>query len=157
MDSTQGSVTYEVQQAGSPFRGSFRHYGGEICFADGRATKIEVWLDPASVDSGLPEIDAALRDQAFFDVKNFPRVIYASQSLQARDGNQVAHGTLEMKGKRRDLDVAFRLRRQEAGYRVSGSLKLNRLDYGIGTGEWTNTAWLSGEVKVNFRAMLQSK
>jgi polyisoprenoid-binding protein YceI len=40
---------------------------------------------------------------------------------------------------------------------VSGSLTLNRLDYGIGTGEWSNTNWLGAEVKVDFREALGSK
>jgi polyisoprenoid-binding protein YceI len=40
---------------------------------------------------------------------------------------------------------------------VSGTLTLNRLEYGIGIGEWSNTKWLSGEVNVQFRAMLSAK
>jgi len=157
VDGSRGSVSYEVKQAGSPFRGRFSRFGGEVCFSAGRATRIEVWLDPASVDSGLPEIDAALKDKDFFAVKLYPRIDYNSQSVEARGNGQLAHGMLQMKGKRGNLDVPFSLQRADGGYTVSGAVAFSRLDYDVGTGEWSNTKWLSGEVKVDFRATLSGK
>jgi polyisoprenoid-binding protein YceI len=157
VDPSRGSVSYEVKQAGSPFRGKFHRFGGEVCLSAERAMRLEVWLDPASVDSGLPEIDGALKDKDFFAVNQYPRVAYTSQSVEVRGNAQLAHGLLQMKGKRRNLDVPFSLQRDASGFIVSGALTLNRLDYGIGTGEWSNTSWLSGEIKVDFRATLSGK
>jgi polyisoprenoid-binding protein YceI len=157
VDPSRGNVTYEVKQAGAPFRGTFRRFGGEVCLLAGRAVRIEVWLDPASVDSGLPEIDAALKDREFFAVKQYPQITYTSQSVEMRGNTQVARGTLQAKGKRHNLDVPFTLRRETSGFIVSGALILNRLDYGIGTGEWSNTRWLSGDVMVGFRAELSAR
>jgi polyisoprenoid-binding protein YceI len=157
VDSARGSVSYEVKQAGSPFRGKFHRFGGEICLADGHASRVEVWLDPASVDSGIPEIDAALRDKEFFAVDQYPRVAYTGRSVQARANGQLAHGILQLKGKRGDLDVLFQLQPSAGGLKVSGTLDLNRLAYGIGTGEWANTDWLGGEVRVEFQATLSGK
>jgi polyisoprenoid-binding protein YceI len=154
VDAARGSVTYELKQAGSPFRGSFRRFGGELCLSADRASRVEVWLDPASTDSGLPEIDKALKDKDFFAVGQYPRIVYASQTVEARGNAQLARGILEMKGKRRRLDVPFSLQRQGDGLVASGTMTLNRLDYDIGTGEWSNTSWLGGEVKVEFRAVL---
>ncbi|HYR37367.1 MAG TPA: YceI family protein [Burkholderiales bacterium] len=157
VDAAHGSVRYEVKQAGSAFRGAFRRFGGEICLAADRATRIEVWLDPASADSGLPEIDAALKGEEFFAVERYPRVAYASRSIELRATAQLAHGTLQMKGQRRDLDALFNLRRDSGVPVVSGTLAINRLDYGIGTGEWSNTNWLGGEVKIDFEATLSRR
>ena len=154
VDASRGSVAYEVKQAGSPFRGQFNRFGGEVCLAAERVTRIDVWLDPASVDSGLPEIDAALKEKDFFAVAQYPRVVYASQSVEARGNTHLARGMLQMKGNRRNFDVAFTLRREAGSVVASGTLTLNRLDYGIGTGEWSNTKWLSSEVKVDFRTTL---
>ena len=70
-----GGVSFEVKQAGAPFRGKFRRFGDEVCLLEGRATRIDVWLDPATVEAGLPEIDAALKDTTdFFAVDRYPRV-----------------------------------------------------------------------------------
>ena len=154
VDGAHGVVSFEVKQAGSPFRGRFKQFGGEVCLLANRVTRIEVWLEPASVDAGLPEIDAALRDKDFFAVGQYPRAVYSSQSAEVRGGEQLARGTLQMKGKRRNLDVPFSLRREGDQQVVSGTLTLNRLDFGIGTGEWSNTNWLGAEVRVDFKATL---
>ena len=157
VDGSRGNVSYEVKQAGSPFRGKFHRFGGEVCLSAERVTRMELWLDPASVDSGLPEIDVALKDKDFFAVDLYPRAAYTSQSVEARGNLQLAHGMLQMKGNRRNLDVPFSLQRDGSSFIVSGTLTFNRLDYGIGTGEWSNTSWLSGEVKVDFRVRLSGK
>jgi polyisoprenoid-binding protein YceI len=152
-----GGVSFEVKQAGAPFRGKFRRFGGEVCLLQGRATRIDVWLDPATVEAGLPEIDAALKDRDFSAVDQYPRVIYTSHSVETRGSTQLAHGVLEIKGKRHDLDLSFSLQREGDNPIVSGTLTLNRLEYDIGTGEWSNTKWLGGEVNVQFRATLSAK
>lgn len=157
VDGHNGSVSFEVKQAGAPFRGKFHRFGGEFCLSERRATRIDVWLDPATVEAGLPEIDAALKDRDFFAVDQYPRIVYTSHSVEARGSTLLAHGVLEIKGKRHDLDVPFSLQRERDNPIVSGTLTLNRLAYGIGIGEWSNTKWLSGEVNVEFRAVLSAK
>lgn len=157
VQATGGKVSFQVVQAGSVFRGDFRRFGGEVCLAQGKATRIDVWLEPASVDTGLPELDAALKDNEFFAVTKYPRIAFVADSIDARGDRQVAHGTLEIKGKRRRLDVPFRLQEQGGKPVVSGALTLNRLDYDVGTGEWSNTKWLGAEVRVDFGATLSDK
>ena len=83
--------------------------------------------------------------------------MFASESVQARSDRQVARGTLDIKGKRRNADVPFRLGEIGGKPVVSGSFTLDRLDYGIGTGEWSDTRWLGAEVKVEFSAALLRK
>jgi cytochrome b561 len=150
----QARLTYEVSQAGSPFRGAFRRFGGEVCLAGDRVERLDVWLDPTSVDSGLPEIDSALKGEQFFAAERYPRVEFTSGSVDANGASQLAHGTLEMKGKRRKLDVPFTLQREAGKPVAAGTLEIDRLDYGVGTGEWANTQWLGASVKVSFRATL---
>jgi polyisoprenoid-binding protein YceI len=150
----RAQVSFELEQAGAPFRGSFKRFGGEVCLADSRVTRIDVWLDPASVDAGLPEIDAALKGGDFFAVDRYPRATYSSTSISQKDGEQVARGTLTIKGNSRALDAAFRVQRIGGDVVLSGTLTVNRLDYGVGTGDWSNTQWLGAVVKVAFRAAL---
>ena len=76
---------------------------------------------------------------------------------QVRDDRQLARGTLDIKGKRRNAEVPFRLRESGGKPLVSGSFTLDRLDYGIGTGEWSDTRWLGAEVKIDFSAALSRR
>ncbi|OFW27741.1 MAG: hypothetical protein A3H97_09045 [Acidobacteria bacterium RIFCSPLOWO2_02_FULL_65_29] len=157
VDPAGGSVTFELKQAGSLFRGAFRRFGGQFCVAQGRVAQIDVWLEPASVETGLPEIDAALKAVEFFDVAKHPRIKFASESVQARGDRQVARGMLEVRGTRRSADVPFRLGESGGKPVVSGTFTLDRLDYGVGTGEWSETRWLGAEVKVEFSAGLSRR
>lgn len=150
VDPAAGQVRFEAKQTGAPFRGTFRRFGGDVCIDSGRVTRIDVWLDPESVDTGLPEIDAALKDKEFFDAKAHPRITFAGTG----DAQGNARGMLQIKGTRRDVAVPLNLDTAGARPRVSGTLTLNRLDYGIGTGEWADTRWLGAEVKIEFNAVL---
>lgn len=154
VDPAGGGVSFEVEQAGSPFHGRFRSFGGKVCLSGMRITRVDVWLDPASVDAGLPEIDAALEGDDFFAAARYPRVQYFSDSIGSSARTLIAHGMLEIKGKSRKLDVPFSLQRKDGHPVLSGELTLNRLEYGIGTGQWSNTKWLGGEVKVKFTVAL---
>lgn len=155
VDAARGKVAFEVAQAGSPFHGRFTRFGGRVCVVGVRPTRIEVWLDPASVDAGLPEIDDALKGEAFFAAARYPRIEYSSDSVQEGAGGLVARGTLRVKGAARTLDVPFRTTSLAGGaLEVTGRLSLDRLDYGIGTGEWSDTRWLGADVTVRFEVKL---
>jgi polyisoprenoid-binding protein YceI len=150
----EGQVTYEVSQAGSAFRGEFRRFGGEVCLEGDRVNRVDVWLDPSSVYSGLPEIDSALRGAEFFAVDRYPRAQFTSGSVESKGKSYLARGMLDLKGARRNLDVPFTLRGDANNLVVAGALEVQRLEYAVGTGEWADTKWLGGAVKVSFRARL---
>jgi len=157
VDTAGGAVTFRVMQAGAPFTGAFRRYSGQVCFKQGRMTRIDVWLDPSSVDTGLPELDIALKDKEFFAVREFQRISFVSTSVQAQGDSRLARGTLEIKGRRREMDIGFRIQQGSGRSVVDGAFVLDRLQFGIGTGEWANTAWLGANVQVEFKAALADK
>ena len=153
-DGASGTVTFRVMQSGAPYTGNFRRFDGEACFEQGRLTRIKATLDPASVDTGLPELDAGLKGTDFFDVREFPRVTFASTSIQPQGDAQLTRGILEIKGNRRDVEVALHTRQQGGKMAISGTFTLDRLQYGIGMGDWTNTKWLGAEVKLDINATM---
>jgi polyisoprenoid-binding protein YceI len=156
-DAAGSEVTFRVMQSGAPFSGGFRRFSGEVCFAQGRITRIDATLDPASVDSGLPELDTVLKDKDFFAVRDHPRVSFTSTSVQSQGDTHTVRGTLEIKGTRRDVEVALRSQATGGKLVVTGSFTLDRLQYGVGTGEWSNTQWLGADVKLDLKAPLTRK
>lgn len=136
-------LTFTVEQADAPFSGDFERFGGDVCFDAGAPVSVIFWLEPGSVHSGLPELDAMLAGPEFFDVANYPRVTFSSTSIQAGK----VFGMLKMKGNQKSLALSFVSKGEGS---ASGKFELKRLDYDIGTGEWENTEWLSNEVEVDF-------
>jgi len=156
-EAASSSVTFHVLQAGAPYDGRFRQFSGEICFEQERLTRIDATLYPASVDTGLPELDAALKDREFFAVQEYPRVSFVSSAVQSEGDKHTVQGTLEIKGHRREIVLVLHAQQQGDRIKVSGTLTLDRLQYGIGTGEWSNTRWLGAEVGLDIRALLSRK
>jgi polyisoprenoid-binding protein YceI len=154
---TDGEVTFHVLQAGAPFIGNFRRFSGEVCLTQDRFTRIDATLDPASVDTGLPELDANLLKTDFFDVGNFPSVTFTSSSIQPLGDDYTVNGTLAIKDNKREVAVVIHSQQTKGKLSISGSVILDRLQYGIGMGEWTNTKWLGAEVKVDINATLAHK
>ena len=150
----QSTVRFTVVQGGAPFSGRFVTFGGVLCRSNNGVARIDVWLDPGSVDSGLPEVDQLLLTPQFFDVARHPRVTFRSDEI-VRQGMLVeATGTLTINGISRERSVEFRFGESDGGWQARGRFTLPRLTYELGTGEWDNTEYLANEVVVEFDAML---
>lgn len=153
-----GQVRFAIDQDKAPFTGNFNRYGGQVCFHDRTVDHIDAWLEPASVDTGLPEVDDALRGPLFFESDRYPRITFVSNEIrpQQTEGGWIAAGTVSVKDHDYPLEVPFTLRRHESTQRVSGDIDVERLRYGIGTGEWSNTEWLGGMVTLHYDVPLGS-
>lgn len=152
----EGTVRFEIVQDGSPFQGEFHDFGGTVCRVGNQVERIAVWLEPASVDTGLPELDAALQEPEFFDTARHSRIRFESDSVDLHAGKLLASGALEVKGMSAALEVPFSLEQENGRYRVSGSLVVDRLKFDIGTGEWSDTRWLGRDVTVMFETWLEN-
>jgi polyisoprenoid-binding protein YceI len=84
--------------------------GGEIVIdREGGASRVEVTLDPATVDTGHAERDEHLRDEkGFFEVDKYPEMRFVSKSVTF-DGDDEAtvQGELTLHGVTRPVTLEF--------------------------------------------------
>lgn len=154
---TEGSLTFTAEQAGAPVRGRFGEFSARICFAPETATgSFHVEVRMRSVSTGNADRDAALKSADFFHVEQYPLAVYEADRFEVRpDGGFVAHGRLRLRGVTRPEPVRFTFRRREDGTALlEGSATLQRLDYGVGQGEWRDTTWVGNRVEVGFSLQL---
>jgi polyisoprenoid-binding protein YceI len=88
--------------------GRFTRFGGTICVDpdDLEGGWAEVTIDPASVDTGVPDRDRALREDRFLEVARFPGCSYRARRLEPlATGRYRLHGDLTLHGVKRQLDV----------------------------------------------------
>ncbi len=102
IDPTHTFVTWEALHFGtSTSRGRFDKKEGSIEFdRAGKAGKVDVTIDMASISTGVAPFDNHLRSKDFFDVANHPTARFVASGLTF-DGSNVSQvtGTLTLLGK----------------------------------------------------------
>lgn len=153
----KSQLNFQVEQAGGSLSGRFTKYAGRFCTDAGKTPAVQVVVDLASVQTGLPELDAALRGEDFFATGQWPKGQFVSTRVVAGEaGEYSVTGTLQLRDQQQALTVPVSFRPAADG--KSASLKtqfsLHRLDYGIGQGQWTDTDWVGNTVTINVDAVL---
>jgi polyisoprenoid-binding protein YceI len=55
------------------------------------------------------------------------------------------------------VPIDFQFTNAAGGAKLAGTAKLNRLDFGVGQGDWKSTEWVADAVKVSFSLVLKPK
>jgi polyisoprenoid-binding protein YceI len=117
--------------------GQFDSFSGTIDFDPGavESTRVNVQIDPASVNTSNAKRDGHLKSPDFFDVAAFPAMSFESTAIEkiAKDGSFTVVGNLTMHGVTKSVQLLFgpvsNLVGGKRGVAVTGSL--NRQDFGI--------------------------
>jgi len=110
-DPMHTSVGFEIGHLGlSKVQGRFTKFTGHIVAnkaVDGSSVEFTIQTD--SVDTAVPPRDADLRSANFFDVANYPEMVYKSSSIRKSHGGYVADGTLTLKGVSKPVAIPFKV------------------------------------------------
>jgi polyisoprenoid-binding protein YceI len=144
IDPSHTYASFEIDHLGfSTQRGQFNQTSGSIEFdPEARRGTIEIRIDAASLDTGLDLRDDVLRGESWFNVKNFPDILFRSQQLIFEQDKPVAvEGSLVMLGEIRPMRLEISrfkcglnlaLRKRGCGADAQGSLR--RSDFGLNNG-----------------------
>jgi len=132
----QGStMQFIVQNVGFDVHGSFSGFKGSINFDAQKPVtdSFDVTIDAASVNTDNTMRDGHLKDDSYFDVKNYPTIHLVSSKITAGKGGTFnVTGKLTIKNKTADITFPFTAAPSGDGYLLKGSFKINRRDYGVG-------------------------
>ncbi len=119
--------------------GRFTRYKAEIQGDPATLEGAQVRLDieAKSINTGNGTRDEHLRTADFFDVAKYPKITFVSSAVKREGDKVMVHGTLQMHGASRELDLAFVAAEgmNGAGTRTwsyRATLPLDRLDFGVG-------------------------
>ncbi|MEI4274139.1 YceI family protein [Klenkia sp. LSe6-5] len=141
-------------------RGTFTRFEGvaHLAVAEPSASRVELRIDAASLDTGQPDRDAHLRSADFLDVEQFPDITFVSTAVeQVDDDEYTVTGDVTIKGQTREVSVDFTLTGSAldpfGNTRVGfeGALALKRSDWGL---VW-NAALETGGVLVSDKVQLE--
>jgi cytochrome b561/polyisoprenoid-binding protein YceI len=145
------ALTFTTAWSGQPIRGRFERWSADILFSPEALdrSKVTVSIDVASAATGDAQRDASLPAPDWFDTAVHPKAVFtASRFTKAGEGRFVAHGTLQLRGVSRPLDLPFRLEIAGDTARARGVTSLDRTAFGVGQGEWTSTEQIPAKVSV---------
>lgn len=141
IDSSHTYASFEVDHLGfSTQRGQFNRTSGTVQFdLEARSGNIDIRIDAASLDTGFALRDDVLRGESWFNVRDFPDILFRGQHFVFEQDRPVAvEGTLAMLGtiKPMRLNITrfkcglnFVNRKRGCGADAEGSLR--RSDYGL--------------------------
>jgi polyisoprenoid-binding protein YceI len=158
-DAPQSRLEFVGIQAGAEFKGVFHKFTADVDFAPEAlaSSRIDVQIDMNSADSMDKDRDTTIRGKDVFDVAHNPTAHYVTRTITKTAAGFAAVGALTLRGVTKDVPIEFQFAPQAAGAKLSGSAKLNRLDFGVGQGDWKSTDTIGDAVKINFSLVLKPK
>lgn len=159
IDSTGSQLDFTATQAGGEFDGSFRRFRAEIAFdpADLAGSRFQVEIETASAATGDKDRDQTLAGNDFFAATRWPTARFESKRFIALGGDRYeARGRLTIRDVTREVRLPFRFQLAAGGGEagMSGGTTIRRLDFGVGQGEWEDTALVGNEVRIRFALRL---
>lgn len=130
------SVKFVIRNLGFNVEGSIRDFKGSIRFDPvnlGQAS-IMVSAAVATISTGNDSRDKHLKKAEYFDAATYPEIKFVSEKIgKATTANgYIVVGKFLIKGKTRSVNIPFTATRQSTGWLFTGTVGLNRRDFGVG-------------------------
>jgi polyisoprenoid-binding protein YceI len=144
------SLKFTIKNLGFGVDGSFSGFEGSINFdpQNPANSNFDVTIKAATVNTDNSLRDGHLKDDGFFDVKNYPLIRLASAKIVGKSGAYLFSGQLRMKGKSQAISFPFTATPAADGYLFKGAFKIKRKDFGVG-----GTSTVSDELEVTINVI----
>jgi polyisoprenoid-binding protein YceI len=129
------SVNFTIKNLGFGVDGTFKGLQGDIAFdpANLATSVFDVTLDASTVNTDNSLRDGHLKGDSYFDVKNYPRILFVSTKVSAgKSGAYLMTGKLTIKKTTKVISFPFSATSSNAGFVFKGTFSINRKDYDVG-------------------------
>ncbi|MFZ5671211.1 MAG: YceI family protein [Pseudomonadota bacterium] len=152
VDKAASRVTFSSSFDGGAFTGRFQRWDAAIRFdpANLAGSSVTASFDTASAVTGDATRDEALPEADWFAAARFPKATFKATAFRALGGGRYqAIGDLTIRGVTKPLTLPFSLAITGDTARMTASIGLNRLAFGVGQGDWKTTETVPATVTVN--------
>ncbi len=148
------SVEFVIKNFGFTVHGSLSGLQGQIRFDPNNlgVDSFNVSVSAGSINTDTSLRDSHLRENTYFDVKNYPRLVFVSTRVtkSTKEGILFMFGKLTMKGTTKDISFPFTATPTADGFVFQGAFKLNRRDFSIGS-----SSTISDNLEVSLRVAVR--
>lgn len=152
------TLAFGGQYDGETFSGTFPEFRTTLRFDPEHPedARLDVVVPLASVDTNSSERDDTLRTAAFFAVARHPRAHYTATGFRKDGaGGYVTEGTLELRGVRAPVTLRMEWHPGERPV-LEARASVSRTRFGVGSGDWADTAVLPDAIAVSARVVLEA-
>lgn len=141
------------KQYNVPVTGEFKQFSGDVNFNPKAPEKIQANLDvlARSYDLGDVEYNKELAGPDWFAANQFPKATFKVTSVKPQGDHYQGEGELTLRGKTRKVQFPVKVIQSEGKQIFTGKATIQRLDYGVGQGDWGDTSLVDNAVVVEFR------
>lgn len=153
------SLVFASNYQGETFTGRFGSFATTTNFDPKQlaASRLDVVIQLAGTNTGNGDRDETLSTADFFNVAKFAQARYTASKFRALGGNQyAADGTLTLRGVSKPVTLTFTWT-PGAQPVLSGKATVKRLDFGVGGGEWADTATLPNDVAISTKVVFKPR
>jgi polyisoprenoid-binding protein YceI len=157
IDPAASKLGFTYREMGVNIDGGFARYGAKLAFdpVKPEAARVAIDVQMASVDAGAAEATTEVAGAAWFDTARHPLAHFESTGVKLlAPGRYQLTGNLTIKGRTRAIVVPANYQAQGARGVLNGEFRFNRIDYGVGEGEWADTSIVDNAVRVRFNLTL---
>lgn len=151
-------ISFVSRQMSVPVEGVFKKFAAALRFdpAKPESGMARIDIELASIDAGSAEANDEVKGKNWFSVAEFPKAEFISSSVKALGAGQFeAAGKMTIKGKTMEVRAPFILREDKGVLNIDGVFTLKRLDFGIGSGLWSDTSVVADEVQIRFHFVVK--
>jgi len=145
------SLNFQTSWSGDAVQGRFDAWKADILFSPDALdrSRVTVTIDMTSAKTGDAQRDGSLPSADWFDAAGHPKAVFTASRFEKTGADRyVAHGTLEMRGVKKPVDLPFRLRIVGDKAQMTGETSLDRLAFGVGQGDFAATDQVPAKVTV---------
>ena len=159
--SEKSTLRFTNHYDGNVFDGEFSAFNASLFFdQDAIETGFfDVNIDTASATTGTADWDSSLPGEEWFNSALFSNARYVATSF-SRGGSDNGHhyvalGTLSLKGVSKVIPLNFSWLEQPDGHiQLLGHARVNRTDFGVGSGIWKNDPTIGFDVDIHVELLL---
>ncbi|HEY5972807.1 MAG TPA: YceI family protein [Pseudoxanthomonas sp.] len=151
------SLVFASKYDGEVFTGQFANFTTTLSFDPAKlaGSKLDVVIPLAGAKTGNDDRDSTLSGNEFFNVAKFAQARYTASKFRSLGGNQyAADGSLTLRGVSKPVTLTFTWT-PGAQPVLSGKATVKRLDFGVGSGDWTDTSSIPNEVAVSTKVVFK--
>ena len=159
IDMAHSSVSFEVNHFFTPVDGRFNEFEMKFSFdpEDLSTSSVQTTINVESIYTAHERRDGDLKSDNFFDAEKHPQIKFVSTSFEKKGSEYIVNGDLTIKETTKTVSIPFQVlgtidhprREGTLVMGLKGDVTINRLDYGVGTGDWIRTNVVGNEVQVS--------